>query len=120
MPQSGSMINLLEAGIRAEELRQRAIASNMANVETPGYHRLDVRFEQSLAKALKSPGRIDLEEIEPEVYQPNDPSLKANGNNVNMEAEVGDLVKNSLRYTTYVRLLRKKFMQIETAISERT
>jgi flagellar basal-body rod protein FlgB len=120
MSQSGSIVNLLEAGIRAEELRQRAIASNMANIETPGYRRVDVRFEQSLAKALSSPGQVDLEAIEPEIYQPNDPALRSDGNNVNMEAEVGDLVQNSLRYTTYVRLLRKKFAQIEAAISERT
>jgi len=120
MSQSGSTINLLEAGIRAGELRQRAIASNMANIETPGYRRLDVRFEQRLAKALDAPGRLDPEAMEAEVYEPNDPPLKANGNNVNMEAEVGDLVENSLRYTTYVRLLRKKFAQIEAAISERT
>lgn len=120
MPQSGNMIGLLEAGIRAEELRQRAIASNMANMETPGYRRVDVRFEQSLTDALNSSGKIDPKSLEPEVYHPNDPALRADGNNVNMEAEVGDLVKNSLRYTTYVRLLRKKFTQIETAMSERT
>jgi len=119
MPQSGNVINLLEAGIRAEELRQRAIASNMANIETPGYHRADVRFEQRLAKALKSPSRIDPKAIEPEVYRPNDPPLRADGNNVNMEQEVGNLVENSLRYTAYVRILRKKFTQIEAAISER-
>jgi len=120
MPQSGSIFTLLEAGIHAEELRQRAIASNMANVETPGYHRVDVRFEESMAKALDSADRIDPEAIEAQIYQPNDPPLRADGNNVNMEAEVGDLVKNSLRYTTYVRLLRKKFTQIDTAISDRT
>lgn len=119
MPQSGNAISLLEAGIRAEELRQRAIASNMANIETPGYHRVDVRFEQSLAKALSSSGRIDSDALEPEIYQPNETSVKANGNNVNMEAEIGDLVANSLRYTTYVRLLRKKFAQMESAISDR-
>ncbi len=120
MPESGNIISLLEAGIRAEELRQRTIASNIANAETPGYHRLDVRFEQSLAKALNSPSGIDVDELEPEVYQPNDPAFKSNGNNVTMEAEIGDLVKNSLRYTTYIRLLRKKFSQIEATISERT
>jgi len=120
MPQSGSAISLLEAGIRAEELRQRAIASNMANIETPGYHRVDVRFEQSLAKALSSPGEIDADALEAEIYQPDDTPLRSNGNNVNMEAEIGNLVNNSLRYTTYIRLLRKKFSQIESAISDRT
>ncbi|MBN1506862.1 MAG: flagellar basal body rod protein FlgB [Sedimentisphaerales bacterium] len=113
-------MSLLEAGIRAEELRQRAIASNMANIETSGYRRVDVRFGQNLAKALKSPGPIDLDAIEPEVYQPNDPSFRADGNNVTMEAEVGDLMKNALRHATYVRLLRKKYSQIEAAISDRT
>jgi flagellar basal-body rod protein FlgB len=120
MPQAGNAISLLEAGIRAEELRQRAIAGNIANIETPGYRRVDVRFEQSLAEALSSSGRIDRDALEPEVFQPDDTPLKANGNNVNLEAEIGDLVKNSLRYTTYVRLLRKKFSQMESAISDRT
>jgi flagellar basal-body rod protein FlgB len=120
MPQSGNAISLLEAGIRAEELRQKAIASNMANIETPGYRRVDVRFEQSLANALSSSGRIDSDALEPELYQTDDTPIRANGNNVNMEAEIGDLVKNSLRYTTYVRLLRKKYSQMESAISERT
>ncbi len=120
MPQAGNIMNLLEAGIRAEELRQRTIAGNIANIETPGYRRVDVRFEQSLAKALKSPGRLDLDSLEGQVYQPDDPPLRANGNNVSMEAEIGDLVKNSLRYSTYVRVLKKKFSQIEAAISERT
>ena len=120
MAQPGNAISLLEAGIRAEELRQKTIASNVANIETPGYRRVDVRFEQSLAKALKSPGGLDCDEVKPEIYQPNDTPLKANGNNVNMEAEIGNLVQNSLRYTTYVRLLRRKFSQIESAMSERT
>jgi flagellar basal-body rod protein FlgB len=109
-------VNLLEAGIKAEELRQKAIASNIANAETAGYRRVDVRFEQDLAKALKSKGEIDLDEFEPEVFHPDNTFVKSNGNNVTMEAEVGDLVKNSLRYSTYVRLLRKKFSQIEAAI----
>jgi flagellar basal-body rod protein FlgB len=113
------VISLLEAGIRAEELRQKTIASNIANSETPGYRRADVTFEQNLAKALKSRGDIDLDEVEPEVFYPNNTLVKANGNNVTMEAEVGDLVKNAIRYSTYARILRKKFSQIETAISER-
>jgi flagellar basal-body rod protein FlgB len=115
-----SMINLLEAGIKAEELRQRTIASNIANAETPGYRRVDVKFEQALTRALDSSGRIDLDQVEPEFYYPNDPALKADGNNVSMEAEIGDLVRTSLRYTTYVRLLHKKLAQIEAAMHERT
>lgn len=119
MPQPSSIINLLEAGVRAEELRQKTIASNIANLETPGYRRLDVRFEQMLAKALDSSDGIGAGELEPELYQPKDTPVKSNGNDVNMEAEIGELVKNSLRHTAYIRLLQKKFSQIEAAISTR-
>jgi len=116
MAQSGNIVELLEAGMRAERLRQKTIASNIANIETPGYRRLDVRFEELLAKALKSPDSGKLDQVEPEIYQPQDTAVRSNGNDVDMESEVGNLVKNSLRYTAYVRLMQKRFTQIEAAI----
>jgi len=70
MPQAMDIVGLLEAGIRAEDTRQRAIASNIANIETPGYRRLDVRFEELLAKALSSSASPDLTDIEAEVFRP--------------------------------------------------
>lgn len=119
MPKITSMVDLLEVALKAESLRQKTIASNMANMETPGYRRLDVRFEELLDKALRSDGAADLEEIEPEIYLPKNTPVRANGNDVEMEAEVGELVKNSLRHTAYTRLLHKKLLQVETAINIR-
>jgi flagellar basal-body rod protein FlgB len=119
MAQSVSTVDLLEAGMKAEGARQKTIASNIANIETPGYRRFDVNFEQLLTEALKSSGRTAISDIEPELYQPQDTPVRDNGNDVNLEAEVGNLVKNSLRYTAYVRLMQKKFAQIEAAISIR-
>ncbi len=117
MAQSNNIVDLLEAGIKAEGLRQRTIASNMANIETPGYRRVDIRFDELLAKALKSSGAADLEKVEPEIFEPRNTAVDDTGNDVSMEAEVGNLVKNSLRHTAYVRLMQKKFTQIEAAIS---
>lgn len=116
MSQSNNIMDLLEAGLKAEGLRQRTIASNMANIETPGYRRLDVKFDELLAKALSSASTVDLKKLEPEVYQPKKTPVRPNGNDVSIEAEVGGLLKNSLRHTAYVRLLQKRFAQIETAI----
>jgi len=116
MSKTNSIVELLEAGLRAENLRQRAIANNVANLETPGYRRIDVKFEELLAKALNSPGEVDLEEIEPQIYQPKKTPMKSNGNDVNLETEVGQLVKNTLRHNAYIRLLNKKYKQIELAI----
>jgi flagellar basal-body rod protein FlgB len=119
MAQPVDVTGLLEAGLKAEGLRQRTIASNLANLETPGYRRLDVKFEEALAKALKSSGPVDLDALEPEIYQPGNTPIKSNGNDVNIEAEVGEMLKNSMRQTAYVRLLHKKFAQIEAAVTVR-
>lgn len=117
MAQSGNIVALLEAGMKAESLRQKVIASNLANIETPGYRRLDVKFEELLAKALASPEAKKLDDVEPEIYQPMNTAVKANGNDVNMEAEIGNMVQNSLRHTAYVRIMQKRFTQIEGAIN---
>lgn len=117
MPQPVDVVGLLESGIKAEELRQRTIASNIANIETPGYRRLDIRFEELLAKAMKSQQAADPDDLEPEVFQPETTPVKPNGNDVNMEMEIGEMLKNSIRQTAFVRLLRKQFAQIEIAVN---
>jgi flagellar basal-body rod protein FlgB len=117
MSETNNIAALLEAGIRAEGLRQRAIANNMANLETPGYRRISVRFEELFAKALDSGGRFELSEIEPELYQPEQTPVKPNGNDVNLEFEVGQMVKNTLRHRAFVRLLDKQYKQMELAMS---
>lgn len=117
MAKTSNILDLLEAGIKAESLRQKAIASNIANLQTPGYHRIDVQFERLLAKALNSPGEVDIGELEPQLYRPNQTPVNANGNDVNLETEVGEMVKNTLRHKTYIRALNKKYRQLELAIN---
>jgi flagellar basal-body rod protein FlgB len=117
MSDSVDIIGLLEAGVKAEGLRQKTIASNTANIETPGYRRLDVNFEKLLAKAMRSPDAADIQDIEPEVYQTLNTPIRSNDNDVILEGEIGEMIKNSLRHATYVRLLQKKFAQIEAAMS---
>ncbi len=119
MSQISNIVDFLEAGIKAESLRQKAIANNVANLETPGYRRIDVKFEELLAKALDSHGDVDLSDIESQIYQPKQTPVKSNGNDVNLEAEVGEMVKNTLRHKTYIRLLYKKYKQIEAAMNVR-
>jgi len=96
MSKISNIIEFLETGIKAEGLRQKAIANNVANLETPGYRRIDVKFEL--------------------IYQPKQTPVKSNGNDVNLEAEVGQMVKNTLRHKAYIRLLSKKYKQMELAM----
>ena len=117
MSKTSNIVDFLEAAIRAESLRQKAIANNIANLQTPGYRSIDVKFEELLAKALDSSGTVELSEIEPQIHQPKQTPVKSNGNDVDLETEVGKMVKNTLRHKAYIRLLSKKYNQIELAMS---
>jgi len=117
MSKTNNIVDIIAAGIRAESLRQKTIANNVANLQTPGYRRIDVKFNELLAKALDSSGDVDLSEIEAEIYQPRQTPVKSNGNDVSLEVEVGEMVKNTLRHKAYVRLLQKKYQQIELAMN---
>ncbi len=117
MSKTNNIIDIIDAGIQAESLRQKAIASNVANLQSPGYRRIDVKFEELLAKALDSSGSVDLSEVEPQIYQPKETAVKSNGNDVSLEVEVGEMVKNTLRHKAYIRLLQKKYQQLELAIN---
>ena len=117
---TSNIVDLLDAGVRAESLRQKAIASNIANIETPGYRRIDVKFEELLNKALDSSGAVDLAEIKAQLHRPKQTPVKSNGNDVNLEAEVGEMVKNTLRHKVYIRLFNKKYSQMELAMNINT
>ena len=117
MSKTSNILDFIEAGIRAESRRQKAIANNVANLQTPGYRRVDIKFEELLAKALDSSGLADLTEIDGQIYQPRRTPVKSNGNDVSLEVEVGEMIKNTLRHRAYVRVLNKKYKQMELAIN---
>ena len=117
MSNINNIFDILEVGIRAESLRQKTIANNVANLQTPGYRRFDIKFKELLAQALESSGKVDLSDVKAEVYRPNNTAVQSNGNDVSMEHEVGAMVKNTLRHKAYIRILQKKYQEIDMAIN---
>ena len=116
-----NLFDLLGAGLNAASTRSRVIAQNIANVNTPGYRRKAVNFENLLAEEIDSSIRrkVDIQGIEPEVYEPRDTQADANGNDVDMEVEVGSMIKNSARYKTLMRLLSRLYTHMEMAMQDR-
>ena len=117
MSKTMNIIDFIDAGIKAEGLRQKAIASNIANLRTPGYRRFDIKFKELLTKAMDSSGAVDFDKLQAQFYKPKKTPVQSNGNDVNLEAEVGEMMKNTIRHRAFVRLLSKKYKQIEMAIS---
>ena len=109
---------LLEKLVDTCAIKHRVIANNIANVNTPGYKRLDVSFESELKTALKG-NPFDISSVKPKIVVTKDTektSLRKDGNNVNMEDEVSELVKNTLSYNVYTQLMSKKFAALKLAI----
>jgi len=112
---TNNIFDSIEAALKAENLRQKAIASNIANIETPKYRTVDVKFEDMLNKAMLQADRSGTGQVEAELYQPCETSINEKGNDVNLELEIGKMVENTLRHKAYIRILNKKYQQMTLA-----
>jgi flagellar basal-body rod protein FlgB len=108
---------LLAQVLDAAALRHRVIAQNIANVNTPGYHRREVAFEADLARALaasESPANV-----KPHVVVVDDGPERVDGNNVDIDNEMSALTKNSLLYQAAVQLITSRISSQRAAIAGR-
>lgn len=93
------------------------IGQNIANVNTPKYRALDVSFEKQLAKTLSDFSGAKLSDIQPEVQEVEGLRVRADGNNVDIDREMGQLSKNTLIYQTYSQLLASKLSMMRSAVT---
>ncbi|MBL8848415.1 MAG: flagellar basal body rod protein FlgB [Planctomycetaceae bacterium] len=109
---------LLTRLMEASELRHRVVSQNLANVNTPGYRRLKVDFEDELAQQILS-GDSDAEPpvINTEVVEDKSRTPRADGNTVDIDLEIGELQRNAMMYQTYAQLLSAQFATMRLAIS---
>lgn len=109
-------IHMLQDGMRVAAFRQSTIANNIANLDTPGYRRADVRFEQLLSNAIDKGQHLDPTQLQKAIFQPQDSAVDLKGNDVNMDSEVGEMMKNDSSYKMYVRLTSKLYQQMASAM----
>ncbi len=110
----------------AAALRHEAIANNLANINTPGYKRQDVNFEERLATVLaQSNGstneavRSTVAGLKPQVITVAGTTERADGNNVDPEAENVALSKNTLRYEVLTQSVAGNFAALKSVINGR-
>ncbi len=97
-----------------------AIASNVANLETPGYQARHISFAEQLRAALATPPHrraAALSEVTPVVVIDRGAPSRLDGNNVQIEEELVKLGTMSLHHRVLTRLLAKKARMVEDAIS---
>ena len=89
--------------------RQKLVASNVANADTPGYRTLDVDFPSALRDAAGET---------PRAVEGSGLRVKNDGNNVSLDREARLLAENSLRFQVASNLMRTQIRIVRSAIEE--
>ncbi|MFN3865154.1 MAG: flagellar basal body rod protein FlgB [Demequina sp.] len=101
----------MTSALDALSMRQRVIAHNIANVQTPGFQASRVAFEDALATAV----RDGKGHVEPTVARSLEPT-REDGNNVNLDTEVLSNIDTGLRYQLATRAVEGTFTAVRTAM----
>ena len=107
----------------ATALRHEAIASNLANIETPNYRRvdLDASFATELRQAVAAQDPARLANLHPVVATDRTAvSSRRDGNTVQLETELASLNQNTLAYTVETQLVNGALARLRMAITGRT
>ncbi|MGG1520106.1 flagellar basal body rod protein FlgB [Paenibacillus oryzisoli] len=123
--------NLMERSLDASALRQKVVANNIANVDTPNYKRADVLFEELLQDQLNgSTPSIEGRRTDPrhfvigqstslpnsEVKTDESTAINNNMNNVDMDYEMSLMAKNQLKYNTMIQQMNSEFKKLRTVL----
>lgn len=109
---------LLGKAMDAYSLRHRVAADNIANANTPGFKRSYVPFESQLRELLDEGDEEGVAGLEPQARVDDMTQAREDGNNVDMEQEMAEMVKNSLRYSAAGSILRTRVSMYRYVISE--
>lgn len=124
-----SILTVLEKGLNASSLRQKVLADNVANVDTPGFKRSDVDFEQALNAALGTRGStLSLKTSVPRhiaigtsgnqalVQTDHSTSLRNDSNNVDIDREMTNVAENGLYYNALTRTISSQLGMLRMVI----
>ena len=110
----------LKKTLDAAVLRHQAISSNLANLETPNYKRIDINadFDARLKKAVGSGDVSRVARVRPHVEVDRTAVSDAlNGNTVKMEDELLHLQRNTMTHSFALQILGRSLNKIKSAIT---
>ena len=131
-------VELMQRAMDANTLRYQVSSNNMANAEVPNFKRTTVNFESELKRAFESEEAAknafqltrtddrhialnepyDYREVQPRRVLDYTTTSKANGNNVDAEAEAMTVLKTQMQYKLLSELTNFEFAQVNTAMKK--
>ena len=126
---SGVVPVVLKKSLNGTLLRHKAIAHNIANVNTPKFKRVDVEFKSQLKAAISRSSENSVHApkthppklggVVPHTYQQGDTSLRIDQNNVDIDVEMGTLAVNTMQYNVLVRMITDYYQKLGMVIRTR-
>jgi flagellar basal-body rod protein FlgB len=110
-----SLMQLLQGYLKVTSDRQQLVASNIANVDTPGYHVKDVNFQSAMQQVMLNG---DDAQLGPAINDVEGLPERPDGNNVNIDREGLVLSQTQLQYQMGVALIKDQFQTLLTAINK--
>ena len=105
-------IQLLDNALLAYSWRMKALSSNIANLDTPGYQKLSVTFEETLQQNRHAiPGLRGAADVTPR--------MNVDGTEPSLETELMNLSDTQMRVQFSTRALHDHFRMIESGITGR-
>ena len=121
MSQSAPLLSSLESYLTLTSTRERAISTNMANVDTPGYHVKDIDFQAELSRAMHTVSMDSATgqetHLSPAVREVQGLMERADGNNVDLDRESLLMSETQLQYQMGIQLIKNQFHEILSAIN---
>lgn len=125
MSKSGYTYNILKKGLDAASERSTVIADNIANINTKGYKRKYVTFEETLKNSsndleMKTTDdkhmKINGDAGDIQVKQDNS-NLNEDGNNVDIDNEMVNLASNNLMYNAMISQINSRISMTKEVIN---
>jgi len=101
----------LSSALDGLALRQRTIANNIANINTPNYKAKRVSFEETLAASVRAGDGHTAASVEASLEP-----TQLNGNNVNLDTETLSNIDTVLRYQFASRAVDGEFTALRAAM----
>jgi len=112
-----SQFKVLEAGIKLSWMQQQLSTQNIANSETPGYKSKSLSFESVLQDAKDSASTPEITSINAQVNTSEDTSVRADGNNVDVEKESVELYKSYAQYSMLLEKVHSEFKKYDYVLN---
>ncbi|TNE64113.1 MAG: flagellar basal body rod protein FlgC [Rhodobacteraceae bacterium] len=113
MPDLQNILNLSASGMKAQASRLRHVSENIANADTPGYHRKTVSFEEIVDQGVKT-GAVTTGDVQldnsplKEIYDPGHPLADESGfydgSNVELMIEIADAREAQRSYEANLKM----------------